>query len=409
MSVANVNGAQVHGHLGAQHRKAGWDHKSLSRAEVGQEVSVRILSKVTDGRYLAAIGDSRYVVESSLQLTVGQTVKATVSALGGVVELKYLGSGQFELVNADASMDGSQQGNKTVTAVDKLQSKYKIALPSADKKLVEKLSSQAVHPETMTISALYLNKMGASVEDDSLHALYAKQSWSDGGVPSAVKVNALAADVSALVAGVQQGNQPDIAALSKMLGDAVEQLAASTSSSQSPDALAQTLLSGGSELAKFTQQNAGDSALLDDNSLKEIAKRLLNLQDSGTLAYHFGSLPVLIADQLVELDLVLFREREASGRSSGLRKLVMTLKTETLGRVEIVAQSIDSTLSVSIGTQSPDATERLAGHAQEVRDLVARLGWNVDSVAYRLATDPARAAAQLVRHVLNSGTLDAVI
>jgi hypothetical protein len=406
MSIAKVTGDHVHNHVGARPRHANWEQsKALAEAAVGQEVSLRIVSKIADGRYLAAMGDSRYVVESALQFTVGQTVKATVSAVGGVVELKYLGSGQFEVVDAGEAEAQKVDDRPISAALSKLQSKFKMTLPIAERQLIDDLSATVPHPETMVIGGLYLNKLGVSIDDDALHALYAKQIWSDLKVDDA----AVTADISALIRGVQQGNDSDISALAKLLGDAVEQSAQATASN-GPDVLSQALISAGNQLAQYEKQDAASGDTGEDAaSLKELARRLLNMQDSGAIAYHYGSLPVLIADQLIELDVLMFRERETGGRSQGLKKLVMTLKTETLGRVEIVAQSIDSTVSVSIATQSPQATELLAGHAQEVRELVGRLGWNVDSVAYRLATDPARAAEQVVRHVLNSGTLDAVV
>jgi hypothetical protein len=406
MSIENITGNNFHAHVGSHPRHSSWEHgKPLAEAAVGQEVSLRIVNKIADGRYLAAMGDSRYVVESTMQFTVGQTVKATVSAVGGVVELKYLGSGQFELIDATAAEPQKDDDRPVSAALGKLQSKFKMTLPVADRQLVEDISAKVPFPETMAIGGLYLNKLGVSIDDDALHALYAKQVWSDLKVDD----SAMTADISALVRGVQQGNDSDIVALAKLLGDAVEQSAPMTTSN-AQEVLPQAMLLAGSQLAQYEKQDA-DSGDAGDGaaSLKELARRLLNTQDSGAIAYHYGSLPVLIADQLIELDVLMFREREVAGRSQGLKKLVMTLKTETLGRVEIVAQSIDSNVSVSIATQSPQATELLAGHAQEVRELVGRLGWNVDSVAYRLATDPARAAEQVVRHVLNSGTLDAVV
>jgi hypothetical protein len=143
--------------------------------------------------------------------------------------------------------------------------------------------------------------------------------------------------------------------------------------------------------------------------LQELARQLLNIQDMGSLAYRFGSLPVLVADQLIELDMVLFHEHAPVSRPQGLKRLVMSLRTETLGRIEIVAQSLDSRLSLSISAESSQSTGLLANHVDEVKNLIGRLGWSVDSVAYRVTQEPARAADRIVAHVLTSGTLDAVL
>ena len=406
MSIAKVGLVHSHGHLGTQHRAL--DHertKPLAHAEAGQQVSLRVLEKLADGRFVASISDTRYIVASAVPLAVGDIVKASVSSVGGIVELKYLGGGQFEQVNDVQLNDAASVDTAGGAALTSLQRRFNIVLPSAVQQAVAEISNEAQHPETMAMGALYLTRLGTSTESDAMHALYAKQVWAQ----EYAQDRSGAADISALIKGVQQGKVGDLDELARLLGDALEGAAGGATCDAQDKQLMQSQGAVGGALSQFLREDADASGNQSHEMLHELARRLLNTQDAGALAYHFGSLPVMVANQMLELDLVLFRERQSAGRAQGLRKLVMTLRTETLGKVEIVAQSFDTHLSVSIGSQSAESIESLAGHAQEIRELLGRLGWKVDGVSYRLSAEPARAAERIVTHVLSSGSLDAVI
>jgi hypothetical protein len=403
MNVAKVASTHLHGELGAQ-RRAADSNRQLANAQPGEEVNLRVLAKLADRRYVASFGDSRYIVDSNVLLSVGQMVKATVTSVGGIVELKYLGAGQFEQVTAKDPAELPEETSAAGKALAELQTKYRLSVPPQARQLVSDIGADVQRPESMAMSALYLSRMGESVESEALQALYAKQVWTDDNLQG----TGGAVDISALVLGVQQGNAADVHALAKQLGDALEP-AAGAAATPAAMPLGGGLQAAGTGEAALAQQDPDPSKDQPKNSLKELAHRLLNMQDAGTLAYHFGSLPVIVANQLVELDLVLFRERQSATRPDGMRKLVMTLRTETLGKVEIVAQSLDAHLSISIAAQNADSSSSLSTHAQQVRELVSRLGWNIDNVSYRVTEGPPRAAEQIVKHVLAAGSLDAVV
>jgi len=84
---------------------------------------------------------------------------------------------------------------------------------------------------------------------------------------------------------------------------------------------------------------------------------------------------------------------------------VMTLKTATLGRVEVQANAVGDRLSIAINADSAASSEALAAHADEVRELIARLGWNVEKISYDFSAVRDNASRHIVDHVLNTGTL----
>jgi hypothetical protein len=86
----------------------------------------------------------------------------------------------------------------------------------------------------------------------------------------------------------------------------------------------------------------------------------------------------------------------------------MTFNSPALGRIEVRARSLGAGLVLNFRAAAAAPSEVLAAHAEEVRSLVARLGWQVESLSYDHAASQ-RAATQVVRHVLDSATLDRLL
>lgn len=405
MSVMHIGIPQLAARAAKQQQQAQW----WAQLQVGQSLTLRVLNQLAAGRYTATAAGEHHVVESKVVLHVGETIKARVTAVGDKVELRYLGPEESsdteesaEELAADAS-DAAEQA--ALLVLQELEEKYAVSLTQAERQTVGALSLAAPRPEVMALGGLYLNKLGMPVEGSAMQALYAAQAWQGDRLTTGATVH----DVASLVHSIQRGETAALQPLAKLMGDAVDPATAHKSSQAHEEAaLAAALIAN----AQNADSRGADSQQRDESdarAMRELARRLLNTQDLGSVAYHFGSLPVVIDNQLIELDLVLFREHESAARAAGMKKLVMSLRTQTLGRVEIVAQALESRLSVFVRTDSAQGSDALAAHGNEVRELVARLGWNVDCVSYRMAPEPERAAAAIVKHVLTAGTLDTVV
>jgi hypothetical protein len=66
-------------------------------------------------------------------------------------------------------------------------------------------------------------------------------------------------------------------------------------------------------------------------------------------------------------------------------------------------------LTIAITTDSAQGREALTASSQDVRDLIARLGWNVESVSCDVRERVDRAAHHVIEHVLNGDTLSALL
>lgn len=348
MTVSDVGTAKVVGSVAAR--------ADQHRHTPGERMRMRVLRQLDDSRYLVSFRDGQHVVSSTVTLNVGSTVRAVVTAVGEKLELRYVGEDSVAVVMDDHAAAGED-------AIAQLASRYAVDLQTAQRAAIEQAMQDAAEPETMLSAGLFLGKLSLGVDPANLHALYGVQRWS-GKAPESSTVDA---------------------------GDAAT----------SPVQIAEQMLAALQE----RQPDAGDQ----NREQRDRAQRLLNEQDEGSVAYRFGTVPVLVADRLLELDVVHFRERGREDREPGMRRLVMTFSTSTLGRVEVVAQALAERLTIAITTDSAEGRDELTASVQDVRDLVARLGWNVESVSCDVRDRVDRAARRVIDHVLNGDTLSALV
>jgi hypothetical protein len=320
---------------------------------VGEQLELKVLRRMDERRYLVSFQDAQHVVSSTVTLNVGATVRAVVTAVGEKLELRYVASSEVAVAMEDHAAVGED-------ALAQLATRYSVALQPAHRAAIERAAEQAEQPDTMIEGGMFLSKLALPVDHSSLQAVYSAQRWSAAG-------------------------------------------SAAAAATDSPLANAGTLTMLAEQMLAALQPNSdGDR---DSDSERDLAQRLLNEQDEGSVAYSFGLLPVLIDNQLLELDLVHFRERRREDAPNGMRRLVMTFSTPALGRVEVLAQALGDRLAIGMATDSLTSREVLAARSAEVRELLARLGWNVEAVSYEYNADVGRAARRVLTHVLNSETL----
>jgi hypothetical protein len=142
---------------------------------------------------------------------------------------------------------------------------------------------------------------------------------------------------------------------------------------------------------------------------RERARLLLNTPDGGSVGYRFGTLPILVGGELYELNLALFYQREPVPDVPRSRRVVMNLKTNTLGEVAITAQALGTQLQIRIESTSPDAVRQLRQETPLIETLAQRLGWHVTTVDYETCVPVAGAAARVMTHVLESDAFDHLV
>jgi hypothetical protein len=96
-----------------------------------------------------------------------------------------------------------------------------------------------------------------------------------------------------------------------------------------------------------------------------------------------GTLPVIVAGQLVELTVL--RERRTQQDAAATRRLTMTLQPSSAAEVRIDAQVDGGRLIVQFAGPGAADVASCARHASEVRSLAQRLGWTFADMTWRAA------------------------
>lgn len=351
----------------ARAREAGspFDHLSI-----GQHLKMQVLRHLEQQRYEVTFGGRRHVVESQVHLEPGTQVSAQVEARGSKLELRYLGARSLAGTDARTNADPAEPA----TNLETLAAQYRVPLDTQASHVIERAAARARVPESMELGGLFLQRLLRGVSAGDLQALYQALNPNERVAPAALPV---AFELPELTGG--------------------EDLATTLA-----DALADSAGEGDGEVQVAT----ADSGDPDSHQDMQRAARLLNLQDEGSVAWRFGTLPLLVGGRLIELDLVMFRERDAQAKPGGLRRLVMTLDTTHFGRVHVEARAVDSRLMVTLSAETADAVEQLSAYGNDVRGAIERLGWAVDEVRYLIGGAQSEAAKSVVQQVLSSGSVD---
>lgn len=355
------------------HAQLAGDTRSRPRQpRVGEQVQLSVLQRLDETRYQVGFTDGWRVVTSTVPLPVGATIRATVTAVGDTLELRYVGADAVA-----AAM--TEHEAKSEDALVEHEQRFRISLPEIDRSKLQEALRDAEDVDTMMDAGLFLGKLSVPIDTVKLQALYESQRWQESG-------------------GIHAGQAGS--AQSFVSTSDVDQVAA---------AVEQALREPPTPVAAFNASasqsfQSGDDAADEDH--RQLAWQLLNDQDGGSVEYRYGVLPLIIADQLFELDLVYFRDRHSSGEpSTRSKRMVMTLNAPALGRVEVLAQAIGERVSVTIKSDSEASKQILSAEQDRVRELLARLGWGVDGVTYEVDGIDTRAAAHVVDHVLSGDSL----
>jgi hypothetical protein len=142
----------------------------------------------------------------------------------------------------------------------------------------------------------------------------------------------------------------------------------------------------------------------------QLGRWVLNAQTGGSVAHRVGTLPLLIAGKLVEVDVALFEQdaRQSKQGEPRSRHLVFVLNTETLGGVEVSARLVNSHVRIRFSSDRAATVELLASRREELARHLATLGWTIDELEYEMKTGDERNAAYdaVVGHVVAQGSLD---
>lgn len=337
---------------------------------VGQLVEVTVIDRSGDGRYGVRINGQPRTAGSSTPLEPGTTVRAVVTRVGDRLELRAV---------------TPAEGPAVAQALAALAARYRVELSAAAQREIVVAAGREDAALATLRAGLYLNKVGADVNPDALAVLVAAQQ------PPPPPSDGAAGHRSAIA--LTNSNLTTRSATAT-LGQLLERV------------LAQDDAGLGAEVGTgFGNPDSGKQQQgKQGHGGRATAQELLGLSDGGALSYRYATLPLLVAGRLIELDMALFQQ--TSSASVSPRRLMASLNTDRLGTVRIVAESLRSSLSITLTSTSERGVAVLTTTLGTLRERLRGLGWQVDSMRCEFATDISSAGREIIDHVLSTGSLD---
>lgn len=383
---------------------------------LGQVIKGKVLRQF-DGsnRYLVNFEGHERVVDSGVPLTTGELIHGRVIGLGDRVELQRVydasASASDNRAAEIARSDTSLFVGRHERVVEDFADRFRVQLSAGDKSALTRAVRMASDGGSMTLAGVMLNKLGLPQAPELLWPVYralVREDSSSAALYSGRDVPQLAA-VAASDAGAQATAVRQLAdLLQNQLGQRDDRDAASpndlASNAKNPDAVSPSVV----PTVTQQQQDGGQGG-----DPRQWAHRLLNTQTEGTVAHRIGTVPLLLGNQLIEVDLSFFEQRQEKPGAAGAKhkKVVFSLRTDRLGTVDINISLVGNHARVQIATSDSESTATAAGYADELRAALSGIGWEVDEIVYetRQADSQNGVVRSVVDHIISQDSLNRLV
>ena len=384
---------------------------------VGQILKGRVLRQFDNTRYLVGFDNQERVVDSAMPLKTGELLHGRVVGLGERVELQRIYSMEHEeSPPANPALPDRESLTRGVSGnadqrIDELFARYQAQLSGADRNQLLKAAGNAPDGNAMMLVGLMLSKLGLPQAPELLSTVYSVLMRPGNQVTAstvAVQLETASFGKPALASGAVT-HLADV--LKNVMDDRTHK---DTDNSAMSPASASTEYAGMAGLmADAPRQAAADSDGRRQRGIADMGRWLLNAQTGGAVAHRLGTLQLLLDNRLIEVDVALFEQRRDAEQKPAAkhRQLVFSLKTEALGRLEIVARLVGERLRVQIVAENGDKTAFLADHGEHLRDSLQSLGLTIDEVMYETRAPMTQngAVRSVVEHVISQDSLNRLV
>jgi flagellar hook-length control protein FliK len=290
--------------------------------------------------------------------------------------------------------------------------RFQVNLSPADQTTLMRAVRSATDGSAMTIAGVLLSKLGLTQSPDLLNAVY---NMLVARRTSTTEQTAI--DLQPLMQGAAGSVIPPtalVAQLGEMLRQTLEE--SIPQRSEGNETQASTAASLPNLSISADPQSQGSATTTDSgaqNSEQLLGQWVLNAQTDGSVAHRTGTIPLLVGNRLMEVEVALFEQRRNADPKADTRhrQLIFRLNTETMGTVEISARLAGDRVRVHVVSEDGRAASSLSSESPALRAALGEAGWKVDEVVYetRSLGDRNAAASAVIDHVINQDSLNRVI
>ena len=386
---------------------------------VGQIIKGQVLRQYEGSRYLVNFDGNERVVDSAVPMKIGELIHGRVVGIGERIELQRIflqdATGQNTLPKQNAPQDLAGRSGNQGDALNTLLVRYQAQLPPDEQVVLTRAMRTSGDANAMAMAGILLNKLGLTQSPELLNAVYASLIARRTQAESGSSTDRNAVDVQPLMVAMGALGVPNAGMLTQLgdvLRQTLEQGSTGTGDANNnveagkPPVLT---VSGESDASQAdTQQGHGGQA-----QTMELGQFLLNAQTDGSVAHRMGTIPLLLGNRLIEVEVALFEQRRDAEQKPDARHrhLVFRLNTDTLGQVEISARLSGERARVQVAAQDATTTASLSAQAENLRTALTKNGWLIDEITYETRQDNGHNGVvhAVVEHVIRQGSLNQLV
>ena len=383
--------------------------------ELGQVLKGKVLRHYEGSTYGINFNGQEKVVDSAVPLKTGELIYGRVIGLDDQVRLQHLPAGAADTTASNNAgnllTNVAQPLSSNEQALVALFDKYQAKLPAQDRIAVSQQMNKASNPGLMALSSLVLSKLGLLQSPELLKGLVrnlqGEQFYESSKASLAPILNSdpvftpieTQNPVSQLV-NVLQANYDHERSADDRVGD------------DNPGD--SDMIGMDHELGNLNFQQDFQGQQDNNQAYLEwlIGRWVLNMQNESTVSHRLTTFPVWFDGRLVEVSVAFFDQpAQTSTEKLRYRKLVFSITTDALGKVEINVLAADKRLDIEVGADNEHSANYLANYLNELRETLLEYGWTVNRIKYGVLEDESANGVlqSVVEHHITQDSLNHLI
>jgi hypothetical protein len=382
--------------------------KWLDTVTAGQILKGRVLKAYGEHKYGVMFGGQERIVDSTIPLTVGDTLTGNVTSVNEkVVSMKVIETAKREELNNIATTN--HKLSKTPLEASAISSG--VDLTPLQQKIILSAANLTTNVALAINMGLYLVKLGIPITSELIQTLTSRavlENDLNTGHHNEIKVPII--EYQDLLASDSEHKLSLNEAIGKLkqFFEHVDELDALLSEESTHATLVESkqdlLMVNG--IAAFDKD---DSSETEDRDLARLLDLILNVNTHGSIKHRLKSLPIVIDGRLQEFDVAFF-DQEAGAKCDQKvvsKSLKFSLDTD-YGKLDIVAKTVNDRISISFMSLSELFLDSLESNEQALLDQLISAGWKVNALNFSGDINSQNAVESIVNHVLQQDSLNIV-
>lgn len=356
-------------------------NKLKENISLNDTITATVEKDLGQGKYLIQVRGENVVAESKTPFKLNDIIHGRVIGLSDKVELQRIYANKAGADKQSASKNNLEQlyayGKSGNRAAMILQN-YRVNLSAEEQvSLISNLKTlDAV--DTIALTAVVLNKMGVQVTSDTLNTLYPVLS-------DKLKQKFNLQEIMAEVGFEKASSEPATEATIKDLADFIYSVVDITHNDQNFAPLIDVVNQGQSvseQGVELDMEFSGDENSNNDKYF-DPTRILLNTQSDGAVSHRVCTVPFMLNNQLVEVDVALFSQKHnVNFNTHNHKRIVLSLDLDTIGKIEIEVRLAGKHARINLNTENNIITNELVKYMPNLKADFENKNLNIDELSY---------------------------